>query len=59
MGKPLKMEEVQWYENLKPEINNFLWMRLPAETTLAQAEDIAMKVFNAMIEAGLEKSKNN
>lgn len=32
-------------DNLKPEINNFLWMRLPPETTLDRAEGIANQLF--------------
>ena len=32
-------------ETLKPELNNFLWMRLPPNMTLDEAEDFACAIF--------------
>lgn len=32
-------------DTLKLEINNFLWMKLPPETTLNRAEEIAIQLY--------------
>ena len=32
--------------NLKEDINNFLWPRLPGHITLQRAEDFAIAIFN-------------
>lgn len=32
-------------DTLKLEINNFLWMKLPPETTLDRAEEIAIQLY--------------
>ena len=45
-------------DTLKLEINNFLWMRLPPDTTLNRAEEIAIQ-FDIIIHNEWEKENEN
>jgi len=38
-------------ENLKVEINTFVWMHAPKEMTLGAADDMACKIFQMFMEA--------
>lgn len=37
-----------WLNGMKGKINNFLWKRLPPETTLEEAEQIAVNLYQAL-----------
>ncbi len=45
------------FNELKPEINEFLWRWLPGETTLAQAEIVAVSIFEVIMRTHREKEK--
>ena len=38
-------------DNLKPEINNLLWMNLPSAITLKEMEIIALAIFELFLSA--------
>lgn len=44
------VDEAEWYESLKERINQMLWMILPGETTLSDAEAVAVEAHQAIVD---------
>ena len=43
-------QEREWAEEIKIKINNFIWMNAGENTTLKDAEEIACRFFNDILE---------
>ena len=44
-----KEEREMILESLKLDINNFLWEKLSSKTTIGEAEDIAIKIYEQIL----------
>ena len=48
IGKAVDIDELD--ENLKVEINNFVWMYAPKSMTLDEADDLSLKIYDLFMD---------